>query len=770
MVVRDRYQGFSLQSVCWGYREIFAREIDGLFRDGLLGSGRRAVTDTFFDMLKTAGLGMSDHVLKEFVCALNAKTLWLLELPAVFSDVTEMGHRFADAKPYYGIGYFKTLGAGGFGRTPEEVRTLMTHLRRLSQVDWDLAFAFLQGYEHLVERLRPEEIRLYVAQGLKIHGNRASTGCGFMRCELKSSETVILSLTRESRLEEMRMPLSRLLKALVGYEVEVSDLGKLDSDELLERGSNMVCMYRWLYLPVCVRYFDRAAQNRDWYVLMGVVAAGMLAQNSWPRIHGAPGYERCTDLVGTERGRVNLFQILEYVRVLRTLVRRWPGAARLVDWAIRTEFALRPAQSVADALLRDAWQSAGDGPAASVRAVADASVNVFDTAANLSEQGASQILEACGGLADGPLRAFGFLPDFLYPGTVSEPPPGSMIADLKEAAQSRRETGESYADGKRQREQRHGGAGEIDEQQEGDRTKDGMDAGYVYDEWDHNEGDYHRHWCIVHEHGSEERAAAGAGLPEGVLEEAQRIRRIFERFRPDLVRREKYLADGDVINVDGLVRYLVQRRIEPQPRVDFYEKPRVNRRDLAVLLLLDVSGSTGAETGKEKVVEIEKRAALILAQGLASLGDRFAICGFSGNGRKNCEYYVFKDFVERWGAPGIARVLAAHPLSSTRIGPALRHAGYRLGLLEAKQRLIILITDGQPMDAEYDPKTRYAQYDVRMACEENRKREIHTFCISTEENSRADMEIMFPARRFVILNDMSQLPRVLPSLYLRMTT
>jgi len=172
---------------------------------------------------------------------------------------------------------------------------------------------------------------------------------------------------------------------------------------------------------------------------------------------------------------------------------------------------------------------------------------------------------------------------------------------------------------------------------------------------------------------------------------------------------------------------------------------------------------------REKTIEIEKRAALILGQGLATLGDRFAICGFSGNGRKMCEFFVFKGFDDPWNRASMANVLSAYPLSSTRIGAALRHAGYRLSLIEAKQRLIILITDGKPMDTEYDPHTRYAQHDVRMACEENKRKYIYTFCVSTDENSRADMEIMFPDRRFAILSDIRHLPRVLPRLYIKMT-
>ena len=73
------------------------------------------------------------------------------------------------------------------------------------------------------------------------------------------------------------------------------------------------------------------------------------------------------------------------------------------------------------------------------------------------------------------------------------------------------------------------------------------------------------------------------------------------------------------------------------------------------------------------------------------------------------------------------------------------------------------------MDAEYDPHSRYAQHDVRMAGIENRRAGVHTVCVSTEQNNLADMEIMFPDRRFLILPDLQRLPRVLPELYLKLT-
>lgn len=68
----------------------------------------------------------------------------------------------------------------------------------------------------------------------------------------------------------------------------------------------------------------------------------------------------------------------------------------------------------------------------------------------------------------------------------------------------------------------------------------------------------------------------------------------------------------------------------------------------------------------------------------------------------------------------------------------------------------------------YDLNTRYAQDDVRMTCEENHRRGIHTFCISTNENSLADMEIKFAEYRYVIPPDVGSLLRALPRQYVNL--
>ena len=763
----SRYQGFELKSVCWGYREIFREAIDGLFRDGVIGPERRAVTAKFFDLLKQADQNRFDHVLKEFLGALNPRTRWLIDLPGLFGDITGLGGELARSKLYHGTRFFKALGAGDFGDSPEQVRNLLTQLRRLREIDEELAMAFLKGHPHLMQRLAPPEMERYIEVGLAILPRNRASALAFMEGKLQSSEAYIRAITQECRLSDVQSLLGRLMQALVGYKVDVRSLRELDSDDLVERGSSVVCMYRWVYLPERVRDFGDPSLNRQWYLLAGVVAAATLAERSFSCVHGHPDYRTCAAVVGDDPARLSLFQIVEYVRVLRRIRERWPGARRLLDFGLRTELEAHPPENDAEHLFFDAALGR-HGDADVIARIADASVNLFDTAHRLRGEWASEMLRARPGIGQGGLRPLGFMPDFLFPAQCSGAPLDRLVADLKHSA---RKATRADEDDERERARAvvEGAApgGEVADDEEEETT--GAAAAFVYDEWSRQENDYYRDHCLLYEEAP--TPLPNASIPADIMREAQRVSRVFEQFKPDLTRREKYLRDGDAINVDLLMEYLVQRHREPFPRIRFYERPRVRRRDLAVVILIDVSGSTSEQVGaQEEIIDIEKHAALILGQGLASLGDRFAIMGFNSNGREHCAYYVYRDFDEPWDRESIARVLSAHPANSTRMGPALRHSGYRLSQVDARQRLILIITDGRPMDQGYDPNTRYAQYDVRMACTENARLGIHTFGISTEENSLADMEIMFPRRRFAILSDIRQLVRVLPGAYIRITT
>jgi len=758
----DRYQGFSLRSVTWGYRDIFEKAIEELFQEGRLGPRQREVTSKFFELLKRSDQSCFDHVLRQFLGALNPANRWIMDLPGIFSDLVDLGGSLADSKLYYGIRMFDTLAVGGMGRSPQQVRACLNWMRHLRRIDEDLAMAFLAGYARLSVRLRPVEMQRYIEAALQIHHGDRQSGCSFLRGELSTCETYILSITRECRLSDIATTLGALVKALTGDDCEVSDLSELDSDDLLDRGTLTLTVNGHLYLPERCRGFDTTAGNRNWYMLCAVASAAMLLENSFARIHGHPRYRTCAGLTGEKLWRVNLFQILEFTRILRCACRRWPGVRRLIAWGMREGGLSGAGTDMPERLFADAMNETDGRPVLQrLRRAADDSVNCFDSAGRLDEPWAQEVLAAYPAVGSRALRSIGFLSDFLFPASFSDAPSDGLIGDLKNAAAQRHDKTAEAAPAAV-------GPDEQADRDEQDADAPAVEAAFIYDEWDFQQNDYRPAWCHVRPRTVEPaNAVARRG---GWLDEARKVRAVFERLRPKLTRREKRLTDGDDINADLLLAYLVDRRREPGPPVRFYERPLINHRDPAVLILLDVSGSTGEQLSETaNVLDVEKQATVILGEGLGALGDPFAVCGFSSNGREQCEYLLFKDFDDSWSLEAIGRIMAAWPRSSTRIGPALRHSGRLLSDRPARQRLIILVTDGKPMDQGYDPNTRYAQHDVRMACEENARRDIHTFAISTENNSLADMEIMFPHRRFVILPSIRHLPRILPQLYLRLT-
>jgi hypothetical protein len=484
----------------------------------------------------------------------------------------------------------------------------------------------------------------------------------------------------------------------------------------------------------------------------------MLAERTFSAIHGLPGLATAAELAGSDPARVNLFIVLEYVRALAAARRRWPGSRRLIDWGLATELAARPPGCRGEALLGDA---ASERPAsrAAVQIVeaAERAEDPFQAAEAMDREPLAGLIPS---LSGGLIRAFSFLPDLMYPARASQPSADRLVADMKSRASRRRRRTDTRRPEAGARDGSAGGS-------EGTLEDTAASAGYLYHEWDQTEHEFREDWCAVEPKTPD--SAGQARLPERFAEHASRVRRLFERLKPEVTRTERRLESGDEIDIERLVWYRVARRVEPSPRVDFYESPVVARRDLAVLLLLDVSGSTGTDIGDGQVLDVEKYAALILGQGLAVLGDRFAVTGFSSNGRESCEYFIYKEFGEGWTDAVKRRIASARPRNSTRMGAALRHSGWMLSGINARTRLILLMTDGKPEDRGYDPNTRYAQHDVRIACEENERASIATFAISTEENSLADLQIMFPRRRFVVLTDIRRLPTILPQLYVRMT-
>ncbi|MEW6775956.1 MAG: VWA domain-containing protein [Bdellovibrionota bacterium] len=337
---------------------------------------------------------------------------------------------------------------------------------------------------------------------------------------------------------------------------------------------------------------------------------------------------------------------------------------------------------------------------------------------------------------------------------------------------------------------------------------EGREDLYLYDEWDYLLNDYRSSWCVVREQVAEEEEPSA--MERVLSESAQILRQViqhFERVRPELIRRERAQADGDEIDLSRVLEALADRRRGGPWPERLYERREKAERNVATLLLIDMSASTGEkipEKGEEakesaapvperdeivtrwdplppspkqvptgrSVLDIQKEALLVMSQAMDYLGDAYAIYGFSGHGRSRVELVRIKNFREHHPSRILRRVAGIRPRQSTRMGAAIRHATRLLSQEEARYKSLILISDGYPQDLDYGEDRRdenYALQDTRAALSECEAAGVHPFCVTVDKAGYDYLKRMCPHERYLVIDDVADLPKVLPRVYRRLT-
>ncbi len=295
---------------------------------------------------------------------------------------------------------------------------------------------------------------------------------------------------------------------------------------------------------------------------------------------------------------------------------------------------------------------------------------------------------------------------------------------------------------------------------------------YSYDEWDYVIGMDRPAWCTLQE------KVAVKGDPRANEEVLRRnedtVNRLTSMIKAVQIQRPlrlKKQLEGDRLDIDACIGAMVDMRSGrvPDPRV--LQRVVRNSRDLDALLLLDLSQSTNdwVPSAQSTVINLAKEATALLAHAMDKLGDNFAIHGFDSNGRTDVEYFRFKEFDEPYGQDARARLAGMKGQLSTRMGTALRHAGHFLRNRRAAQKLILLLTDGEPHDIDVHDK-RYLMFDAKRAVEDQRRYGIATFCLSLDHKADEYVARIFGNRNYLVLDELRRLPEKLPSLYLRLTT
>jgi nitric oxide reductase activation protein len=108
------------------------------------------------------------------------------------------------------------------------------------------------------------------------------------------------------------------------------------------------------------------------------------------------------------------------------------------------------------------------------------------------------------------------------------------------------------------------------------------------------------------------------------------------------------------------------------------------------------------------------------------------------------------------------------PRQQNRDGAAIRHAVATLRQQDAKTRLLVLLSDGRPLDGEY--KDEYALEDTKAALRETRREGIHPFCVTIDRNADGYVRRMYGDVEYTVIDRVESLPIRLPRIYQRLAT
>ncbi len=294
--------------------------------------------------------------------------------------------------------------------------------------------------------------------------------------------------------------------------------------------------------------------------------------------------------------------------------------------------------------------------------------------------------------------------------------------------------------------------------------KNERDADFLYDEWDHHRSAYRRGWCHVYE------MAVKPGDGAFVRETRQRyaafiaqLKRKFEAVRGE----DRILGrqpEGEEIDLDALVEAVNDRKsgAEPSPRL-FCRRVR-NDRSLAAMFMVDMSGST-----KGWINDAEREALVMLCEALESLGDAYAIYGFSGWTRTRCDIYCIKRFSDRYDEAVRARIDGIAAKDYTRMGVAIRHLTRLLAEQPARHKLLVTLSDGRPDDFGDEYRGTYGIEDTRRALQEARQQGIRSYCVTIDRHGADYLRHMVGPAAFTVLDDVRKLPIKIADIYRRLT-
>ncbi|WP_242657183.1 nitric oxide reductase activation protein NorD [Mycobacterium talmoniae] len=292
-----------------------------------------------------------------------------------------------------------------------------------------------------------------------------------------------------------------------------------------------------------------------------------------------------------------------------------------------------------------------------------------------------------------------------------------------------------------------------------DAATAGDTAGTRYPEWDVQQHRYRRDWCTVHEIAPDREDPAPPRLAD------RRVRRRLARLGVGLDRCHRQVQ-GDDVDLDAAIEARVEAIAGSAPDEAVYLDSLRRRRDLSVVILLDISGSTAEPAAADQSVHEQQRsAAAALTTALHDLGDRVALYAFHSQGRSAVHVAPVKRFHDAWDAAALRRLGGLRPGAYSRLGAAIRHGAI---VVERRggtpRRLLVVLSDGLAYDHGYE--RGYGAADARRALAEARRRGIGCLCLTVGAATDAEeLRRVFGSAAHATIPQLDQLSRVIGPLF-----
>jgi len=291
-----------------------------------------------------------------------------------------------------------------------------------------------------------------------------------------------------------------------------------------------------------------------------------------------------------------------------------------------------------------------------------------------------------------------------------------------------------------------------------------------YPEWDYRSKIYNPDYVSLYEG---LHPPGNAAEIDALLEKhkglAKQLKRLLDLLKPQQYVRIRYQEEGSELDLDVAIRSLIDFKsgANPDPRINMSH--RHDGRDLAVMLLIDLSESVqqippGCD---QSILQLSKEAVTLLAWAIDQLGDTFAIAGFSSNTRHEVRYQHIKGYGEKWGDTVKGRLAAMQAGWSTRMGAAIRHASHYLAARQADKKLLLILTDGEPSDIDVQDDRQLVE-DSRKAVIEADREGIYTYCINLDPKADEYVQDIF-GQHYTVIDHVERLPQKLPELFLSLT-